>query len=262
MKTWATDRATELGERLAQRARQSVQAHRQYRTKRREDLVWAHVAPGATEALLDASGQARATLVRLQPGAQLAWPAGTTAQEILVVQGGLLAQVSGQTPQPMQRHALALRSAADAGSLAAPPADEPALLYVRHMLVEPTSLPGPEGQWWRLPRAPLQVVPAVGRRWRQTFDGVEVLPMWGNIDITSMLVRFAPGASVPDHPHATNEDCLMLDGEMFLGDILLRPGDYQMAPAGGGHFGETSDVGCTFFFHGAIDPVLVAPPRT
>jgi len=49
---------------------------------------------------------------------------------------------------------------------------------------------------------------------------------------------------------------------MFLGDVLLQRGDYQLAPAGGGHFGETSDVGCTFFFHGAIDPVLVPTPRT
>lgn len=44
-----------------------------------------------------------------------------------------------------------------------------------------------------------------------------------------MRVRFAAGASVPDHGHALNEDCLMLQGEMFFGDILLRAGDYQVA---------------------------------
>ena len=71
-----------------------------------------------------------------------------------------------------------------------------------------------------------------------------------------MLVRFAPGASVADHRHALDEDCLVLEGEMFLGDILLRTGDYQLAPAGGSHFGEMSDVGVLFFFHGALDPVL------
>jgi hypothetical protein len=64
------------------------------------------------------------------------------------------------------------------------------------------------------------------------------------------------GASVPDHGHALNEDCLVLEGEMFLGDILLRTGDYQLAPAGGSHFNENSDVGVLFFFHGALDPVL------
>jgi hypothetical protein len=52
----------------------------------------------------------------------------------------------------------------------------------------------------------------------------------------------------------------VLQGEMFLGDILLRAGDYQLAPAGGTHFGETSDVGVLFFFHGALDPVLRGEP--
>ena len=73
-------------------------------------------------------------------------------------------------------------------------------------------------------------------------------------------MRFAPGASVPDHGHALDEDCLVLQGEMFLGDILLRTGDYQLAPSGGSHFGETSDVGVLFFFHGALDPVLRGEP--
>jgi quercetin dioxygenase-like cupin family protein len=152
--------------------------------------------------------------------------------------------------------------APDAGELIAGAQAAPCVVYVRQMQVAPELIAGPEGRWWAMPRLPLQITHAVGRRWRPTFEGVEVLPMWGAADITSMLVRFAPGASVPDHHHAAHEDCLMLAGEMFLGDILLRPGDYQLAPAGGGHFGETSDVGCTFFFHGAIDPVLVAPPRS
>jgi quercetin dioxygenase-like cupin family protein len=98
------------------------------------------------------------------------------------------------------------------------------------------------------------------RSWREGFEGVQTLALWGTADVVSMLVRFAPGAGVPDHHHAVHEDCLMLEGSMFLGDIVLRAGDYQLAPAGGGHFGEMSDVGGTFFFHGALDPVLV-PPR-
>jgi hypothetical protein len=35
---------------------------------------------------------------------------------------------------------------------------------------------------------------------------------------------------------------------MFVGDILMRTGDYQLAPACGSPFGETSDVGVIFFF--------------
>ena len=258
MKAWPADRALVLGARLAERARRSVEAHRDYRTTRREALHWVETGPGAREALLDAGEHANATLVQLAPGARLPWPEGTLAQEILVVDGGLVATPAGLAPLAMAGRALALRDREDAGELTAT-ADQPATVYLRQMRVAPASLPGPEGRWWAAPRRPLQIVHAAGRRWRPNFPGVEVLPLWGSAEMTSMLVRFAPGASVPDHHHAAHEDCLMLDGEMFLGDILLRVGDYQLAPAGGRHFGETSDVGCTFFFHGAIDPVLNPP---
>jgi quercetin dioxygenase-like cupin family protein len=258
MTAWPQERADTLGQRLALRARQSVLAHRDYHTVRREDLNWTAVAAGVSEALLHARPQARATLVRLQAGAQLPWPDGVSAQEVLVVEGQLLAKAEAGAPVTLERHALVLRSAFEAGSLTAC-GDQATTLYVRQLLQPPATLADPEHAWWSLPRSPLQISHAQGRRWRPSFPGVEVLPLWGTADITSMLVRFAAGASVPDHPHAADEDCLMLEGEMFLGDILLRPGDYQLAPAGGMHFGETSDVGGTFFFHGAIDPVLVAP---
>ena len=258
MTPWSPERASLLGERLAERARQSAQAHRDFHTVRREDLIWTPWLAGTSETLLHAGPLARVTLVRLQAGAALPWPLDATGQEILVVSGALLAQPIGQGSVLMERHALALRAGPESGTLTAH-GDEVVTLYVRQLLQPPSALTGPERDWWSVPRSPLQVSHAQGRRWRPSFPGVEVLPLWGTADITSMLVRFAPGAGVPDHPHAADEDCLMLEGEMFLGDILLRPGDYQLAPAGGGHFGETSDVGGTFFFHGAIDPILVAP---
>lgn len=151
-----------------------------------------------------------------------------------------------------------LRGERSAGSLTAKAAG--ARVYVRQMQVDLACLPALEAQWWLLKRAPLQRMPAGTRRWRSNSPGVEILPLWGNAEVTSMLLRFAAGAGVPVHRHAVEEGCLMLNGEMLLGDILSQPGDYQLAPAGGRHFGETSDVSGTFFFHGAIDPVLVPQP--
>lgn len=256
----ADPRLDALGARLAARARHSVQVHREYHTLRREDRRWAEAGPGVREATLWCGPTARVQLLELAPGAAVPWPAGVQAQELLLVHGPLLVRsAAAQGDTSLAPHSHVLRSAADAGVLRTGAAR--ALLYVRQMLVDPATLPEPEASWWRLPREALHCVQPQQRRWLPTFPGVEVLPLWGNAEITSMLVRFAPGASVPDHRHAVHEDCLMLEGEMFLGDILLRPGDYQLAPAGGGHFGETSDVGGSFFFHGAIDPVLV-PPRT
>jgi quercetin dioxygenase-like cupin family protein len=92
--------------------------------------------------------------------------------------------------------------------------------------------------------------------WVDNRAGVQVLPLAVKAKVVSMLVRFEAGAGVPDHGHALDEDCLMLQGEMFLGDILLRAGDYQLAPAGGTHFGETSETGALFYFHGALDAAL------
>jgi hypothetical protein len=259
MKPWSKERSHALQQRLAQRVRHSADAHREFITVRREDLIWQTVAPGAEEALLACTAYTRVVQVRLAAGAALHWPGGTHAQEVLVVQGQLQASPAGdEAPGVLAACGLALRAAAAAGTLRAH--EGPALLYVRHLQAEVHTLPEPERAWWLMPRAALQLVPAGARKWRPNFPGVEVLPLWGSAAITSMLVRFAPGASVPDHRHAVHEDCLMLEGEMFLGDILLRTGDYQLAPAGGGHVGETSDVGGTFFFHGAIDPVLI-PPR-
>ena len=88
------------------------------------------------------------------------------------------------------------------------------------------------------------------------------MALCGDKQVMSMLVRFEAGACVLDHQHAVDEDCLVLRGEMFLGDILLRTGDYQLAPAGGAHFDETSDVGATFYFHGALDPALLSTAST
>ncbi len=255
----ALERLDALGARLAARARQSVQAHREHHTLRREDRRWAEAGAGVREATLWSGAEVRVQLIELAPRATVPWAAGTWAQELLLVQGPLLACAAGAEAElALAPHSHVLRSAADAGTLRA--GDAPALVYLRQVLVDPAMLPEPEASWWRLPRPPLRCVQPGERRWLPTFPGVEVLPLWGNAEITSMLVRFAAGAGVPDHRHAVHEDCLMLEGEMFLGDILLRPGDYQLAPAGGGHFGETSDVGGSFFFHGAIDPVLV-PPR-
>ncbi|MBI5716835.1 MAG: hypothetical protein HZC37_04015 [Burkholderiales bacterium] len=246
-------------QRLAERIRRSVEAHRGFRTVRRERLLWSIEAPGCAQATLTRTEYTHVTLLRLEPGAALPWPRGTFAQEILVVEGGALAEpAGGAAVQPLARWSLALRRGEDAGALHA--RGGPAVLYVRHIVAPPATLPGPEAAWWGLPAAPLQCIGIEQRRWHEGFAGVRTLALWGTPQVVSMLVHFAPGAGVPDHRHAVHEDCLMLEGSMFLGDILLRAGDYQLAPAGGGHFGEMSDVGGTFFFHGAIDAAL-RPPR-
>lgn len=61
----------------------------------------------------------------------------------------------------------------------------------------------------------------------------------------SMLVRLAPGAVYPPHSHAGVEELYLLDGELFIDDRKLFPGDYNRAEFGTGDQHVWSERGCT-----------------
>jgi anti-sigma factor RsiW len=61
----------------------------------------------------------------------------------------------------------------------------------------------------------------------------------------SMLVRLLPGVSYPPHTHAGLEELFLLDGELWIDDQKLYPGDYNRAEAGSGDKRVWSETGCT-----------------
>jgi anti-sigma factor ChrR (cupin superfamily) len=61
----------------------------------------------------------------------------------------------------------------------------------------------------------------------------------------SMLVRLAPGVDYPPHTHAGLEELWLLDGELWIDDRKLYPGDYNRAEAGSGDKRVWSETGCT-----------------
>lgn len=252
-------RADAIAGRLRARARTSIVRHQPFHTVRREDLRWQPVAPGCEAAVLIAHEQAEVALLHLAPGAAMPWPQATTMQELLVLDGELLLQPAGAAPQSIGRHGLVLRCAADAGRIVAT-GEAPVRLYARRLRVAPAALPAPERGFWLAPRPLLHAAHANDSAWQAALPGIDILPLAADRQVVSMLVRLAPGARVPDHEHAVHEDCFMLEGEFFLGDRLLRAGDYQFAPAGCSHFDETSDGGGLLFVHGAFDEVLLRAP--
>ncbi len=140
-------RADAIGERLQARARTSILRHQPFRTVRREDLRWQSAAPGCEAAVLVTHGQAEVALMRLAPGATLPWPEGTTAQELLVLDGELLLPSADAAPQRIGRYGLVLRTAADAGSITAT-GNAPVQIYARRLRVVPDALPEPERGFW------------------------------------------------------------------------------------------------------------------
>ncbi|HEY2929492.1 cupin domain-containing protein [Piscinibacter sp.] len=106
--------------------------------------------------------------------------------------------------------------------------------------------------------APTVVATGDDSGWDDFCPGVRIRELWNGGERRSLLVRMRAGASVGAHDHALEEECMMLAGEAFIGDTLLRSGEFQLAPRGSRHGEVTTDVGALFFVHGALDPTAYA----
>jgi anti-sigma factor ChrR (cupin superfamily) len=95
------------------------------------------------------------------------------------------------------------------------------------------------------------VVPPVSRwdepAWEQVAPGIFCKLMASDTTghRVSMLVRLLPGVEYPPHTHAGLEELFLLDGELWINDRKLYPGDYNRAEAGSGDTRVWSETGCT-----------------
>jgi anti-sigma factor ChrR (cupin superfamily) len=94
-----------------------------------------------------------------------------------------------------------------------------------------------------LPPAPQWSEP----EWEQVAPGIEckLLATDTARHRVSMLVRLAPGASYPAHTHAGIEELHLLDGELWIDERKLFPGDYNYGAPGAGDERVWSETGCT-----------------
>lgn len=93
------------------------------------------------------------------------------------------------------------------------------------------------------PPAPQWVEPD----WEQVAPGIEckLLATDAGRHRVSMLVRLAPGASYPPHTHAGVEELHLLDGELWIDERKLMPGDYNYGAPGASDERVWSETGCT-----------------
>ena len=83
--------------------------------------------------------------------------------------------------------------------------------------------------------------------WREVAPGIscKLLATDGERERVSMLVRLAPGTDYPPHQHAGLEELHLLEGELWIDDRKLHPGDYSRAEAPSGDGRVWSETGCT-----------------
>jgi quercetin dioxygenase-like cupin family protein len=239
-------RAAELRSRLLQRARASRAAGERFINVRRDEGKWHPLVKGVRVKLLSESS--RSVLVELDAGAALPTHRHHEHEECVVLRGE--ARLGDLRVGQGDYHL------APAGSRHGRVSSEPgALLYLRGT---------PIGRGLEVARdlvsawlpgggpTPLTVRAGEGA-WQELAPGVQAKPLWRDADAQSRLMRLAPGARVAAHAHRLDEECLILEGEAFLGDTLLRAGEYQLAPAGTWHGEVMSDVGALLFVRGAVD---------
>ncbi len=232
---------------LLERVHRSAIALQGFITVRHGATPWTDWDEGARRRLLYEYGPLRSLMVELQPGAALPHTGNAAAQEILVLRGTL----TGSTLLGPQ--SFLLRNCGGRDVWVAP---QGALLYLRELHGPREALPAAEARWWPVAGAGVIIVPASEDGWLPFSTGVQVKPLVGNDEAISMLAHFQPGARVAGHGHVLPEECVMVQGDLYLGDLLLREGEYQLAPTGSRHDSVMSDHGSVLYFHGAIDAAL------
>lgn len=130
-----------------------------------------------------------------------------------------------------------------------PPVDVRARLLAR---VAASPLSGDQRQIWRrwadANRSPELVIERASRTaWEETgIPGIRMrrLLVDRERDRFTALVEMDAGSAYPAHKHNGPEECLVLAGELLVGEERMYPGDYQYAPVGTHHPVQRTDKGC------------------
>ena len=94
--------------------------------------------------------------------------------------------------------------------------------------------------------------------WKQVAPGIECKLLASDTERhrVSMLVRLAPGSSYPPHTHAAVEEVHLLDGELWIDERKLVPGDYNYGAPGERDERVWSETGCTCVLITSTEDVL------
>ncbi len=219
--------------RLLDRVRASHAHESQFLTVRRDATSWQPIAPGVRLRELARTEVAVSSLVELAAGAALPLDAAFGRNELALLDGqacvGARPLVNGDAAAAPNDAAHVVRALAQG-----------ARLYLRQSALADGAI------------CHFSTLDDTG--WDDFCPGVRIRELGNGGERRSVLVRMHAGASVNGHGHALEEECMMLAGEAFIGDTLLRSGEYQLAPRGSRHGAVSTDVGAVFFVNGSLDP--------
>jgi quercetin dioxygenase-like cupin family protein len=109
------------------------------------------------------------------------------------------------------------------------------------------SAPAPEGTY---------TVRASEAPWQKVSDLVQLRVVRKDAarNNQTILIRMLPGASIVPHPHSQEEECLVLEGAVEIGEHRLYEGDMHVAGAGVKHPRIDSPLGALLMIRSEIPP--------
>lgn len=95
--------------------------------------------------------------------------------------------------------------------------------------------------------------------WKTILPGVHMKHLYADQGARSFLLRLDPGAVLPGHPHDGDEECMVLSGELYLGDFRVAAGDYHLARRGSRHGDIRAPNGALIFLRSKTSAQYDAP---
>lgn len=97
--------------------------------------------------------------------------------------------------------------------------------------------------------------------WEPVLAGVAVKRLAFDAErrIATMLIRMLPGTRYPAHRHAQAEECLVIEGDLHVGDeLVMHTGDFQRAERDSVHVPQWTENGCLLFITSSLDDDLLS----
>lgn len=109
-------------------------------------------------------------------------------------------------------------------------------------------------------REELTFVRADSSEWQSTsVAGIEARQLFVDAaqDRATFLVRMAAGTAYPAHIHAGAEECFVLEGDLTVGELTMKAGDYQRAERGSKHGVQSTQRGCVLLLVSSLSDELI-----
>jgi len=98
----------------------------------------------------------------------------------------------------------------------------------------------------------LTTIQAEEGQWSPFSPKVSIKVLRRDANTQSYLLRMEPGAVLLPHVHDDDEECMVLEGEVRIGNLVVKQGAYHLAPRGVEHEPIHSERGAVLFLRGAI----------